>query len=104
MKNLVTTQNKPASEVVICACNLGIDREAFKLFEIYTSCVAKILAINSIFGGEWKKFFGGCKTTLGGGLINILGGAHPPPPRKSVPDLVTYARYTSQNYLLSSET
>ena len=38
MKNLVTTQNKPASEVVICACNLGIDREAFKLFEIYTSC------------------------------------------------------------------
>ena len=38
MKNLVTTQNKPASEVVIYACNLGIDREAFKLFEIYTSC------------------------------------------------------------------
>ena len=30
--------------------------------------VAKILAINSIFGGGWKKFLGGggCKTTLGG--------------------------------------
>ena len=57
MKNLVTTQNKPASEVVICACNLGIDREALNYLKYIR--VAKILAINSIFGG-------GCKTTLGG--------------------------------------
>ena len=36
--SILSSLNKPASEVVICACNLGIDREAFKLFEIYTSC------------------------------------------------------------------
>ena len=50
--------------------------------------------------GGWKKFFflgGGCKTTLGG-LMNILGGMHPPPPRKSVPVLRNqkYTRFLSR--------
>ena len=54
--------------------------------------VAKILAINSIFGGGGgKNFWGGAKPRWGG-LINILGGCAPPrtPPRKSVPDRLYY--------------
>ena len=46
--------------------------------------VAKILAINSIFGGGWKKFFGGAKPLWGGGLINILGGCAPPAPHQKI--------------------
>ena len=50
--------------------------------------VAKILAINIIFGGGRKNFWGGAKPLWGGGLINILGSAHPPAPPPENPSLL----------------
>ena len=58
--------------------------------------VAKILAINGIFGGGGgvEKIFGGCKTTLGGVNKYSGGGAQPPaPPQKIRPWIGYSTRY-----------
>ena len=60
--------------------------------------VAKILAINSIFGvGGGKNFWGGVQNHSGG-LIIFWGGVHPP--RKSVPvlDKISFHKHFKSDF------